>query len=122
MDNQPLKVAFKGFLTFFILHELDKKKLSGEDLAKKIGERRGTQLTPGTIYPTLKRLRRLALVRYKRFGRRKVYFLTDEGKKELARSYELIGIYLQGVLPRLQASAMTVKKQRAKTLSKAKKL
>ena len=115
MKSGPLKVEFKGFLSFLILHELDMKGLSGEDLAIKIGERKGTQLTPGTIYPTLKKLRKLKLVRYKRFGRRKVYNLTDEGKKELERLYVDIGKYLHGL------DKVFKKKQKKKRKKKAKK-
>jgi DNA-binding PadR family transcriptional regulator len=119
MVDEPLKIAFKGFLTFIVLHELDKKQLSGEDLAKKIGQRRGAQLTPGTIYPTMKKLRKLGLVKYKRFGRRKVYFLTDGGKKELAKFYQLIGVYLKGAIPQLKAAQVKFDKKESKTSSKA---
>jgi DNA-binding PadR family transcriptional regulator len=117
MKESPLKVEFKGFLTFLILHEIKQKNCTGEDLAKKIGQRKGAQLTPGTIYPTLKRLRRLRLMTYKRYGRRKVYSLTPEGEEELQKSYGLIGIYLKGVLPLLKAKQKqpeTPKKQQKK--------
>jgi DNA-binding PadR family transcriptional regulator len=103
MEKSPLKTEFKGFLSFLILHELDQKPLSGEDLAKKIGKRKGSQLTPGTIYPTLKRLRKLHLVKYKRFGRRKVYELTPDGKKELKSTYRIVGTYFQGLSRFLKA-------------------
>lgn len=104
MEKRPLKIEFKGFLSFFILHELDQKPLSGEDLAVKIGKRKGSQLTPGTIYPTMKRLRKLKLVKYTRFGRRKVYELTPEGKKELKSTYAVVGTYLQGIHPFLKSN------------------
>lgn len=91
-------LELKGFLSFLILHELQKKSLCGEDLAKKIGKRKGeTRLTPGTIYPALKNLRALKLVEYKQFGRKKMYTLTDSGKKEIKKLYKLFSQYFYGL-------------------------
>ncbi|MEI8348401.1 MAG: PadR family transcriptional regulator, partial [Pseudomonadota bacterium] len=60
-NSYPKKVSLKGFLSFFILHELALAKRAGDDLAKRIGKRKGSDLTPGTIYPALKRLRKQGL-------------------------------------------------------------
>ena len=88
---------FKGFLSFLIMHEISIKPMSGDDLAKKIGARKGTVLTPGTIYPALKGLRKSKLVKYKKFGRKKVYSLTDVGEKELKILYKLFSRYFYGL-------------------------
>jgi len=72
----------KGFLAFKLLHELNKRRLCGDELAQIVGQKIGTKLTPGTIYPALKFLRKKKLVSYKRFGRKKSYTLTEEGKEE----------------------------------------
>lgn len=88
---------FKGFLSFLILHELNLEELTGEDLAKKIGARKGTILTPGTIYPALKKLRLQKLIKYKRDGRKKFYYLNDSGKKELQNLYILFSRYFYGL-------------------------
>ncbi|MBC8501001.1 MAG: helix-turn-helix transcriptional regulator [Nanoarchaeota archaeon] len=90
-------LELKGFLSFFILHEVGQKRLCGEDLAKKIGRRKGAMLTPGTIYPALKKLRKKKLVKYRRFGRKKVYQLTPEGEKELMLLYKLFSNYFYGL-------------------------
>lgn len=90
-------LEFKGFLSFLILHEVKKKSLTGEDLAIKIGKRKGSTLTPGTIYPALKKLRSKKLVTYKQFGRRKVYSLTKTGEKELEKQYILFSRYFYGL-------------------------
>ncbi len=90
-------LELKGFLSFLILHELKLKSLCGEDLAKKIGKRKGNMLTPGTIYPALKKLRKKKLVTYKRFGRKKIYSLTDLGNKELTKQYKLFSQYFYGL-------------------------
>ena len=98
--NQSRKethIEFKGLLSFLILHELSAKMLAGEDLAKKIGKRKGSTLTPGTIYPALKKLKNNKLVKFVKKGRRKEYYLTDNGKKDLELSYELFSKYFFGL-------------------------
>ena len=90
-------IEFKGFLSFLILHELNQKPLAGEDLAEKIGRRKGTVLTPGTIYPALKKLKNNKLVKFEKQGRRKVYTLTKKGKEELVISYSLFSNYFYGL-------------------------
>ncbi|MBU0471779.1 MAG: helix-turn-helix transcriptional regulator [Nanoarchaeota archaeon] len=90
-------MELKGFLSFLILHEVGQKRLCGEDLAKKIGRRKGAMLTPGTIYPALKVLRKKKLVKYRRFGRKKVYQLTPEGEKEMELLYKLFSNYFYGL-------------------------
>lgn len=98
----PKFVELKGFLSFFILHELDANPLAGDELARIIGERRSGTLTPGTIYPALKRLRRQKLVSYRRIGRKKVYSLTDLGKKELKALYSVFGEFFSGLKTKLK--------------------
>ncbi len=90
-------LELKGFLSFFILHELSLKSLCGDELSKKIGERKKASLTPGTIYPALKRLRKKKLIVYKRKGRKKVYSLTELGKEELEKLYSLFSTYFYGL-------------------------
>lgn len=98
----PKYIELKGFLSFFILHELSKKDHSGDELAKLIGERKGANLTPGTIYPALKRLRRQKLIQYKRNGRKKMYSLTVNGSKELKSLYLLFEDMFFGLKSRLK--------------------
>lgn len=88
----------KGFLSFLILHELHKKPLCGEDLAKKIGRRKGSEpLTPGTIYPALKELRTANLIVFEQFGRKKVYSLTDIGEAQISLLYGEFSAYFYGL-------------------------
>ena len=95
-------VELKGFLTFMILHELAQKKSTGEDLAKRIGARRGSMLTPGTIYPAMKNLKKKGLVKMEQFGRRKVYQLTSNGKSQARLFYGLFAKYFAGLKPKLK--------------------
>ena len=96
-SRKETHIEFKGLLSFLILHELNTKMLAGEDLAKKIGKRKGSTLTPGTIYPALKKLKNNKLVKFTKKGRRKEYYLTDNGKKDLELSYELFSKYFFGL-------------------------
>jgi len=95
-------LELKGFLSFLILHELSNQKLCGDELAKKIGMRKDGELTPGTIYPALKRLRRKKLISYARKGRRKVYSLSELGEKELKHLYVLFSRYFYGLKNRIR--------------------
>jgi DNA-binding PadR family transcriptional regulator len=92
----PKHIEMKGFLSLFILHELDGNSLSGDELARIVGGRKNTTLTPGTIYPALKRLRRQKLVQYRRNGRKKMYFLTIQGKSELKALYFVFNEFFSG--------------------------
>jgi len=119
-DEMEDCLHLKGFLSFLILHELNLNGLCGDELAKKIGRRKGAQLTPGTIYPALKRLRRKKLISYRRNGRKKVYLLTEDGKKETERLYFLFGNYFYGlknIIPRIpvEKPAAPAKKASKKT-------
>jgi DNA-binding PadR family transcriptional regulator len=92
----PKHIELRGFLSFFILHELNDAALAGDELASIIGGRKNTVLTPGTIYPALKRLRRQKLVLYRRKGRKKIYYLTDQGKRELKALYFVFSEFFSG--------------------------
>ena len=94
-------LELKGFLSFLILHELSLKNLCGDELSTKIGDRKNRPLTPGTIYPALKRLRRKKLVVYRRRGRKKVYSLTELGKRELRNLYVSFSTYFYGLKNRI---------------------
>jgi len=88
MEKRRL-IDLRGFLSFHILHELRRKRLCGDDLAEIIGKKKSSKLTPGTIYPALKNLRRNKLVSFKQEGRKKFYTLTAKGKKEYITSKKL---------------------------------
>ncbi|MBD3209115.1 PadR family transcriptional regulator [Candidatus Woesearchaeota archaeon] len=116
-------LALKGFLSFLILHELRKKQLCGEDLAKKLGKRKGGDpLTPGTIYPALKDLREHKLVSYDQSGRKKTYSLTKAGEKELEKHYHEFSRYFYGLKRYITRPKKTTKisKQKRKVAKKKK--
>ena len=80
--SKPKFVSLKGFLSFEILHLLSKKRFCGDELAVLIGEKKLGKLTPGTIYPALKTLRKNKLIYYNQEGRKKIYKLTRKGNEE----------------------------------------
>ncbi|MGM5480393.1 MAG: PadR family transcriptional regulator [Nanobdellota archaeon] len=101
MVKQPKKTQslldFKGCLSFLILHELKNKSLYGQELANKIGNRKGARLTPGTIYPALKQLHSMKLITFHSEGNKKIYTLTVLGKQELEDQYLLFSNYFWGL-------------------------
>lgn len=109
-------LEFKGLLSFLILHELQQEPLYGEQLAERIGARKGTMLTPGTIYPALKRLHKQKLITRKRDGRLKIYSLTKQGESELKAFYKVFGKYFQGLREKIPES------KKKKTSKKQKKM
>ena len=73
-----------GYLRLIVMKTLADKKLSGYDLIKEIERNTGTwKPSFGSIYPLLEKLLKEKLVDFDVQGRRKVYFLTSEGKKHL---------------------------------------
>lgn len=90
----------KGFLAFQILHKLRGKMLCGDDLAQIIGQNKGSKLTPGTIYPALKFLRKNKMVQQKKAGRKKLYSLTPEGEAEYKHLKKYLKSVFKGVFNR----------------------
>ena len=76
--------VLKGRLSFLILHLLSQKQLSGKGLVEEIAKRKGSKLSPGTIYPTLELLKKKGYVWViKKIEKENVYGLTDNGREQL---------------------------------------
>ncbi len=75
----------RGVLKYLILYVLEKEPLHGYGIMKKLGEVLGVEYEPssGVLYPTLHALEKEGLVTSKVVGRRKVYELTEAGRKLL---------------------------------------
>ena len=74
-----------GYLRLIVMKTLLNRKLSGYDLIKQIEKDTGTwKPSFGSIYPLLEKLLKEKLVEVEVSGRRKLYFLTKEGKKHLS--------------------------------------
>ena len=73
-----------GYLRLIVMKTLSNRKLSGYDLIMQIEKDTGTwKPSFGSIYPLLEKLLKEKLVEVEVQGRRKLYFLTNEGKKYL---------------------------------------
>jgi len=74
---------FKSHIKLIVLKHLSKEKMSGYDLIKSLGESGANQPSPGYIYPLLNNLQKKKFVSVKKDGRRKIYSITEKGKKLL---------------------------------------
>lgn len=73
-----------GYLRLIVMKTLANRRLSGYDLTKQIEKDTGTwKPSFGSIYPLLEKLLKEKLVEVEAQGRKKVYFLTAEGKRHL---------------------------------------
>lgn len=73
----------KGFLSYLILWNLSKKRMTGAEIAKELENRKGSKPSPGTIYPALKELKEKGLISS---DKNKAYSLTKEGRNELKKA------------------------------------
>jgi DNA-binding PadR family transcriptional regulator len=83
----------QGHLKFVILRLLSEKPRHGYEIIKEIEERFGGMYSPspGTVYPTLTLLEDLGYARaLPEEGGKKIYEITDEGRKHLAENQPLI--------------------------------
>ncbi len=73
-----------GYLRLVAMKTLSNKRLSGYELIKQIEkDTSGWKPSYGSIYPLLEKLLKENLVNYQIEGRRKIYYLTSEGRKQL---------------------------------------
>ena len=78
----------RGLLSFTILWLLTKKDLYGQEIADELERRRGTRPNPGTIYPALSELEKKGLIKCRKEGRRKIYYLTEAGREGANKACE----------------------------------
>lgn len=87
-------VGERGYVTnltkFYTLVLLNEGPRHGYELMEELEKRLGKKPSPGQIYPLLKKLERSRLITHKvvKLGdkQKKVYTLTDEGKKTASRA------------------------------------
>jgi DNA-binding PadR family transcriptional regulator len=84
-----------GRLRLYVLSLLEERPRHGYEIIQALEERSGGTYSPsaGTIYPRLAKMEEDGLVLRESDGRRTVYAITDEGRRELeSRRGELAGI------------------------------
>lgn len=85
----------KGEFKYIVLYLLEKKPMSGYDIIKELEKLlRNTYIpSPGLVYPTLEMLEEAGYIISEKSNGKKIYRLTDEGKKILdERREEIIDI------------------------------
>jgi DNA-binding PadR family transcriptional regulator len=75
--------TIKTFMDMLILGELQEKPLSGYDIIGLIHKRFNVLVSSGTVYSLLYSLERDGLIAADVDSRKRVYNLTDQGKKTL---------------------------------------
>jgi DNA-binding PadR family transcriptional regulator len=61
----------------------DESELSAYDLILQLNEKCGVKLSPGTVYSTMNNMERDGLITSELFVRKRVYKLTEEGRRAL---------------------------------------
>ena len=79
---------FKAQIKLSVLNKLSKKNFSGYELMKELGINLGKKPSPGYIYPLLKDLKNKGFIKEVKLENKKIYSLTNKGRKLLK---ELIG-------------------------------
>ena len=81
-----------GDLRYVILQLLADRPSHGYELIKAIGERMGGQYqpSPGVVYPMLTMLEEMGHATVTSEGTRKLYAITEEGKKSLAENQAMV--------------------------------
>ncbi len=73
----------KGILKILILKELERNSLSGQELMNRIGQKTAKRPSPGSVYPILHELLSSGFLDMRVDGKRKIYSLSDHGKRVL---------------------------------------
>lgn len=79
----PSFVDLRGFLSFWLLWELRRDARTGAQVADRLAWRRGSPVSPGTLYPALAGLEEAGAVAKKAKGRETQYRITPKGRREL---------------------------------------
>ncbi|MBN2423183.1 PadR family transcriptional regulator [Candidatus Woesearchaeota archaeon] len=87
----------RGHLKFTVLNIVHREPMSGYQLMNKIQEIIGIKPSPGSVYPLLETLYHEGLLKIREQGRKKIYYLTREGRKRL----KSINIKKQEILDKL---------------------
>jgi DNA-binding PadR family transcriptional regulator len=93
-----LSFDMKGYLSFRILCFLRNKTLTGQEIADLILKSTGKKPSSGTLYPALKELEKLGLIRMEKKGKQNFYSLASKGKKETATACKIFYKYFSDVI------------------------
>ena len=80
LHNEITAHFVKSHLEFVVLSILYDEPMCGKDVTEIIYEKFGILVSPGTMYPLLKKLERHGLVRCERGIKRNTYVISDKAK------------------------------------------
>ncbi len=83
--------ARRGEFRFLILIALSQKPMHGYALIQEIGRTYQRPVSAGMVYPTLHELEDLGLVVSEEKDGKRVYSITEEGKKHLEENEDVVG-------------------------------
>lgn len=87
MDEKMLQNLYrrgvKSFIDVLILAQLKNQPMSGYDVLQFIHRKFGMLLSSGTVYSTLYSMERREQVKSMLIGRKRVYTLTEEAKRNI---------------------------------------
>ena len=88
----------RGQVRYLVLDALAAQPRHGYEVIQAIGEKsRGAyKPSPGVVYPTLQMLEELGLARTVAQGDRKVYEITDEGRRDLKEHADEVAEFYEG--------------------------
>ena len=93
MRDPPITAPrIRGAFKYLVLYVLRNKPMHGYSIMQEISRLFDGKYvpSPGIVYPTLQLLEDLGLVESKTEGRRKVYIMTEEGRRELERNMDVV--------------------------------
>jgi PadR family transcriptional regulator PadR len=88
-----------GVLQMQILWLVGRTPMHGYEIMRQLNEIKSTKVEQGTLYPALQKLEENELIKVKETGRRgkKVYELTDVGRKAMIRTCEEFSKTFSGI-------------------------
>jgi DNA-binding PadR family transcriptional regulator len=94
----PTPRAERGTVRWLVLDAIETQPRHGYEIIQAIGEKShgAYKPSPGVVYPTLQMLEELGHARTIPRDERKVYEITDEGRKELASHREDVEEFYEG--------------------------
>lgn len=101
----PNFLDLRGLLSFWLLWELRLGPLSGAQLDERLAWRRGTPVSPGTLYPALAALEKAGAVNKRRSGRETAYTITKDGRRDLECAVSCLGAMFSDVIAAVTTSS-----------------
>ena len=94
----PAPRAERGVVRWLVLDAIAAQPRHGYEIIQAVSDKSGGAYkpSPGVVYPTLQMLEELAHVRTAARGERKVYEITDEGRRELQAHADDVRDFYEG--------------------------